>query len=122
MMVERLFVDVCYCESGRMIPYSLLSYDPGPTRTMLNVEGIYPHSGHYNQEVECGCGVTVLSTDRLWTSICGPHFPFGFLDKLYKTILGAHDIAVDYMMTSHSMFFKLPISFSAFESSRIHSS
>lgn len=120
MLVDRLFVDVYYCESGCMIPYSLLPNDPGPTRTILNVEGIYPPCGHYSQKGKCGSRVTVHSTDWLWTSIYGPHFPFGFLDKLNDTLLRAYDSGHDYMMTSHGMFLKLPISFSAFESSTIN--
>ncbi|MBV5283589.1 MAG: hypothetical protein JZU53_14305 [Paludibacter sp.] len=50
----------------------------------LNISGIYPSLGYFNNEGECGTGAVVPWADRLWVITYGPHMPYGSSDKLYE--------------------------------------
>lgn len=46
--------------------------------------GVYPHLAHFNSASECGTGVVVPWSDRLWVVTYAPHCPDGSDDKLYE--------------------------------------
>jgi hypothetical protein len=55
-----------------------------PTKTPLEISGIYPSLAMFNDERECGTGAVVVWADRLWAITYGAHHVRESSDKLYE--------------------------------------
>lgn len=76
--MRKLFFATCLLVTSVMCMQAQKNDKP------LNVSGIYPGLGYFNNEGECGTGAVVHFADRLWVITYGPHLPWGSSDKLYE--------------------------------------